>query len=143
MIRINIWALFILYVIYSTISLHLFFSTSGGWVTFFVFIMIVGLYYTASAIGLLVRGIIRTQGKRTIVKLKKSFIPYIIGLQGFVILFNYDVCGDSICYQGFLPNLLIDNGIPVLLDPPFVLVLFALIVYLSLLGFFLLELEGK
>jgi len=143
MIRINIWALFILYTIYASISLHLFFSTSGGWVTFFVFILIVGLYYIASVLGLLIRGIVRTYSRRTKVKLKKSLIPYIIGLQTFVILFNYDVCGDSICYQGFLPNILIDNGIPVFLDPPFVLVLFALILYLGVLGLFLLELEEK
>lgn len=143
MIKVNIWAFFIFYVIYASISLHLFFSTSGGWVTFFVFLMIVGLYYIANGIGLLIRGIIRTQSRRTRVKLKKGLIPYIIGLQAFVILFNYDMCGDSICYQGFLPNLLIDNGIPVFLDPPFVLVLFALILYLALLGFLLLELEGN
>ncbi|NEP60373.1 MAG: hypothetical protein F6K31_25790 [Symploca sp. SIO2G7] len=143
MIRLNIWALFILYVIYATISLHLFFSTSGGWVTFFVFILIVGVYYIASGIGLLLRGIVRTQSRRTKVRLKKSLIPYIVGLQMFVILFNYDTCGDSICYQGFLPNILIDNGIPVFLDPPFVLVLFALILYLGILSFFLLELEEK
>jgi len=143
MMRLNIWALFVLYVIYATISLHLFFSTSGGWVTFFVFVLIVGAYYIASGIGLLLRGIVRTQSRRTKVRLKKGLIPYIVGLQLFVVLFNYDICGDSICYQGFLPNILIDNGIPVFLDPPFVLVLFALILYLGILGLFLLELEGK
>ncbi|NET61472.1 MAG: hypothetical protein F6K47_36725 [Symploca sp. SIO2E6] len=143
MIGLNIWALFVLYVIYATISLRLFFSTSGGWVTFVVFILIVGVYYIASGIGLLLRGIVRTYTRRTKVKLKKGLLPYIVGLQTFVILFNYDVCGDSICYQGFLPNMLIDNGIPVFLDPPFVLVLFALILYLGMLGVFLLELGGK
>jgi hypothetical protein len=63
----------------------------------------------------------------------------ILALQVFVVLFNYSNCGDSLCYQGFLPTLLEETSIPVLFAPPFVMVLLALLLYIGLLSLFLLD----
>ena len=81
----------------------------------------------------------RTRRKRTKVKINGSFFMKIIAFQVFVVLFNYNSCGDSLCYEGYLPRILSDNNIPILLEPPFVVVVFALILYLILLSLFLLD----
>jgi hypothetical protein len=140
MIKTNIWVFFFFYVIYVSISAPLFFMTSGGWVAFFFFLAFAGLYYIISSILLLMSAICRTVRKRTKVKIDLAFISRVFALQAFVVLFNYDTCGEAICYQGFLPTLLEDTNIPVLFSPPFVIVVLALLLYMGLLSLFLLDL---
>lgn len=140
MIKTNIWVFLFFYIIYVSISAPLFFLTSGGWLAFFLFLAFTGAYYIVSTILLFTSAICRTVRKRTKVKIHLAFLLRVFALQAFVVLFNYDTCGGSICYQGFLPTLLEDTNISVLFAPPFVIVLLALLLYLGLLSLFLLDL---
>ena len=139
MIKTNIWVVFSLYVIYALISAPLFFLTSSGWIALFYYIGFAGLFYIISTIVLFISATFRTSKKLTKVKINSHFLLRIIALQAFVILFNYRNCGDSLCYQGFLPTLLEDTSIPVLFTPPFAMVLLALLLYIGLLSLFLLD----
>jgi len=143
MIKTNIWIVFILYVVYAIISPPLFLLTSGGWVAFFFFLAIGGVYYISSSILLFMTATLRTTRRRTKVTINGKFLRNFIGLQAFVVLFNYDTCGETICYQGFLPTLLEEASIPVFFAPPFVVVLLALILYLLFLSFFLLDIRSR
>lgn len=139
MITTNIWLVFSVYLLYVTISIPLFFITSGGWMSFFFYIAFTGIFYITTTIFLFFSATARTARRRTKVKIRRSFLTRIIGLQTFVILFNYGTCGENICYQGFLPSLLEEASFPVLFTPPFVVVLFALLLYLTFLSMFLLD----
>lgn len=139
MIKTNIWVVFSLYLIYALISEVLFLVTSGGWVAIVHYIGIGATFYIVSLILLFLSATFRSAKQRTNVKIKGEFFLRIMALQAFVVLFNYNVCGDSLCYESFLPSLLEDTSIPVFFDPPFVVVLLALIAYLSLLSLFLLD----
>lgn len=140
MIKTNIWVFFILYIGYTVISLPLFLSTSGGWVAVFFYIALVSLYYIISSVLLFLNAAFRTRRRRTKIKINGNFLLRIISFQGFVVLFNYGGCGDSLCYQGFLPSFLAESSIPMPFEPPFVVVVFALLLYLILLSLFLLDL---
>jgi hypothetical protein len=140
MIKTNIWVFFTLYISYATLSLPLFLSTSGGWLAVFFYFALVGLYYIVSSVLLFINATFRTVWKRTKVKLNWRFLLRIVGLQAFVLLFNYSGCEDSLCYAGFMPRILTEIGIPISLEPPFVVVVFALLLYLILLSLFLLDL---
>jgi len=139
MIKTNIWLVFSLYVIYALISAPLFFLTSGGWMAIFYYLGFAGLFYIVSTVLLFISATFRTARKRTNVKINSYFLLRILALQVFVVLFNYSNCGDSLCYQGFLPTLLEETSIPVLFAPPFVMVLLALLLYIGLLSLFLLD----
>lgn len=139
MITTNIWLVFSVYLIYALISIPLFFVTSGGWMSIFFYLAFAGLFYTTTTIFLFFSATARTAKRRTKVRIKGSFLPKIIGLQTFVILFNYGTCGDTICYQGFLPSLLEEASFPVIFTPPFIVVLLALLLYLAFLSMFLLD----
>jgi hypothetical protein len=139
MIKINIWVFFIFYVIYALISVPLFLSTSDGWIAIFFYYFFTNLYYLISCIVLFFSAIFRTRRRRAQVKVKGSLFLKILGFQGFVVLFNYQTCGESLCNQGFLPTLLDESGLPMFFTPPFVLVVFALLLYLILLALFLLD----
>ncbi|MGQ4647542.1 hypothetical protein [Lyngbya aestuarii] len=143
MIKTNIWIVFILYVVYAIISPPLFLLTSGGWVAFFFFLAIGGIYYISSSVLLFMTATLRTSKRRTKVTINGKFLRIFMGLQAFVVLFNYDTCGETICYQGFLPTLLEEASIPVFFAPPFVVVLLALILYLLFLSFFLLDIRSR
>ncbi len=139
MIKTNIWVVFCGYVIYALISTPLFLMTSGGWMAIFFYLGFAGLYYISSSILLFLSAAVRTRRKRTKVKIKGRFLLRIIAFQVFVVLFNYDICGDSLCYEGFLPTLLEEINVPIFFTPPFVMVVFALLLYLCLLSLFLLD----
>lgn len=139
MIRTNIWVVFSLYIIYVLISTPLFLLTSSGWMSIFFYFGFAGLYYIVSSVLLFLSATVRTARKRTKVKIKTNFLVRIVLLQVFVVLFNYGTCGDRICYDGFLPNLLEEASIPVFFAPPFVVVLFALLLYIGFLSLFLLD----
>jgi hypothetical protein len=139
MIKINIWVFFIFYLIYALISVPLFLSTSDGWIAIFFYYFFANLYYIISSILLFLTAIFRTRRKRTQIKFKGGLLLKILGFQGFVVLFNYQTCEESLCNQGFLPTLLDEAGLPMLFAPPFVLVVFALLLYLILLSLFLLD----
>lgn len=139
MIKTNIWIVFSLYLIYVLISGPLFFVTSGGWMAFFLYLAFTGFYYVASTILLFLSAAGRTMRRRTKVKINLRFLIRIISFQVFVVLFNYSTCGDTLCYEGFLPTLLEEAEIPILFTPPFVVVLLALLLYLCLLSLFLLD----
>ncbi|MEQ9548830.1 hypothetical protein [Coleofasciculus sp. G2-EDA-02] len=139
MITTNIWLVFSFYLVYVIISIPLFFMTSGGWMSIFFYIAFTGLFYIATTIFLFFSATARTAKRRMKVKIKGNFLIRIIALQTFVILFNYGTCGDNICYQGFLPSLLEETNFPVIFTPPFVVVLFALLLYLGFLSMFLLD----
>lgn len=141
MIKINIWVVFFLYLIYALISIPLFYLTSGGWMAFFFYLAFSGIFYITSIILLFINATFRTTRRRTEVKINGEFFTRIIALQLFVILFNYDTCGETTCYQGFLPTLLEETSFPILFTPPFVVVLLALLFYLGLLSLFLLDLS--
>jgi hypothetical protein len=113
--------------------------TSGGWVAIFHYLGIGGTFYIVSLILLFLSATFRTAKHRTKVKIKGEFLLRIMAIQAFVVLFNYKACGDSLCYESFLPTLLQDTNIPILFEPPFVLVILALIAYFSLLSLFLLD----
>lgn len=141
MIKTNIWVFWSLYIIYALVSVPLFLSTSGGWLAIFFYVIFASSYYFISSILLFLSATFRTRRKRTKVKINGSFLMNIIAFQVFVVLFNYNSCGDNLCYEGFLPSLLsdININIPVFFEPPFVVVVFALILYLILLSLFLLD----
>lgn len=139
MIKINIWVFFSFYVIYALLSVPLFLSTSDGWLAVFLYLIFGNVYYILSSTLLFFSAMFRTRRGRTKVKVNLNFLLKIIGFQVFVILFNYRTCGDSLCYEGFLPSLLEENNIPMVLTPPFVVVVFALLLYLILLSLFLLD----
>jgi hypothetical protein len=139
MIKTNIWVVFSLYLIYALISAHLFLITSGGWMAIFCYLGIGGLFYLISSILLFLSASFRTARKRTKVKINGRFFLRIIAIQVFIVLFNYNICGDSICTDGFLPTFLEETNIPILFSPPFVVVLFILLLYIGLLTFFLLD----
>jgi hypothetical protein len=139
MIKTNIWVVFSFYLIYALISQVLFLMTSGGWVALVHYLGIAGTFYVVSLVLLFLSATFRTVKHRTIVKFKGGFFLRIMAMQAFVVLFNYKACGDSVCYESFLPTLLQDTSIPILFEPPFVLVLFALIAYFILLWLFLLD----
>jgi hypothetical protein len=139
MIKTNIWVFFSLYVIYALLSVPLFLSTSGGWLAIFLYLIFGTAYYVISSILLFLNATIRTRRGRLKVKVNGNLLLKIIGFQVFVVLFNYRTCGDSLCYEGFLPSLLEENNIPLFVTPPFVVVVFALLLYLILLSLFLLD----
>lgn len=139
MIKINIWVFFLLYVIYTLLSIPLFLSTSDGWLAIFLYLICGSLYYFFSAVLLFLSATVRTKKGRTKVKVKTNLMMKILGFQTFVVLFNYRTCGDSICYEGFLPSLLEEANFPMVFTPPFVVVVFALLLYLILLSLFLLD----
>ena len=139
MIKTNIWVFFCLYVIYALLSVPLFLATSDGWVAIFFYLTFTSFYYFISSILLFCSATFRTRRQRIIVKINSSFLLKIIGFQAFVVLFNYKTCGDSLCTEGFLPSLLEDASLPMLFTPPFVVVVFALLLYLILLSLFLLD----
>lgn len=139
MIKINIWVFFSFYVIYALLSVPLFLSTSDGWLAVFLYLIFGNVYYILSSTLLFFSAMFRTRRGRTKVKVNLNFLRKILGFQVFVILFNYRTCGDSLCYEGFLPSLLEENNIPMVLTPPFVVVVFALLLYLILLSLFLLD----
>lgn len=139
MIKTNIWVVFCFYLIYASVSAPLFLMTSGGWIALFYYIGFLGLFYIMSTVLLFLSAAFRTRRRRTRVKINIRFFLRIIGLQAFVVLFNYKTCDDTICYQGFLPSLLEDTNFPMIIEPPFVVVSLALILYLILLSFFLLD----
>lgn len=140
MIRTNIWVFFIFYVIYALFSVRLFLSTSGGWLAVFFYLTIGSLYYIASAILLFLTATFRTRRKQTKVSLNVFVFLRIIAFQAFVVLFNYNTCGDSVCPEGFLATFLEETSFPILFTPPFALVVFALLLYFILLALFLLDL---
>lgn len=139
MIKTNIWVFFSFYLIYALISVPLFVSTSGGWLAVFLYLSFTSLYYIVSTSLLFISATFRTRRKRTRITIKGPFVLRIIAFQAFVVLFNYSTCGDSLCYDGFLPTLLEDTSIPILLEPPFVVVVFALLLYIILLSLLLLD----
>lgn len=139
MIKTNIWVFFIFYLIYALLSVPLFLSTSGGWLAIFFYLAFASLYYIISLILLFLSATFRSQQKRTTVRINIKFLIKILAFQGFVVLFNYKTCGDSICTEGFLPSLLEEASLPAIFTPPFVVVVFALLLYLILLSLFLLD----
>lgn len=139
MIKTNIWVFFSFYVIYALLSVPLFLSTSDGWLAVFLYLIFGNVYYILSSILLFLSATFRTRQGRTKVKVNLNLLFKIIGFQVFVVLFNYRTCGDSLCYEGFLPSLLEENNIPMVITPPFVVVVFALLLYLILLSLFLLD----
>lgn len=139
MIKTNIWVFFSFYVIYALLSVPLFLSTSDGWLAVFLYLIFGTTYYIISSVLLFLSATFRTRRGRTKVKVKLNLLSKIIGFQVFVVLFNYRTCGDSLCYEGFLPSLLEENSIPMVITPPFVVVVFALLLYLILLSLFLLD----
>ncbi|MBD2015898.1 hypothetical protein H6F96_18225 [Microcoleus sp. FACHB-53] len=139
MIKTNIWVFFSFYVIYALLSVPLFLSTSDGWLAVFLYLIFGNVYYILSSILLFLSATFRTRRGRTKVKVNLNLLFKIIGFQVFVVLFNYRTCGDSLCYEGFLPSLLEENNIPMVITPPFVVVVFALLLYLILLSLFLLD----
>lgn len=139
MIKTNIWVFFSFYVIYALLSVPLFLSTSDGWLAVFLYLIFANTYYIISSILLFLSATFRTRRGRTKVKVNLNLLSKIIGFQVFVVLFNYRTCGDSLCYEGFLPSLLEENSIPMVITPPFVVVVFALLLYLILLSLFLLD----
>lgn len=139
MIKTNIWVFFSFYVIYALLSVPLFLSTSDGWLAVFLYLIFSNIYYIISSILLFLSAIFRTRRGRTKVKVNLNFFLKIMGFQVFVVLFNYRTCGDSLCYEGFLPSLLEENSIPMVITPPFVVVVLALLLYLILLSLFLLD----
>ncbi len=139
MIKTNIWVFFSFYVIYALLSVPLFLSTSDGWLAVFLYLIFGNIYYILSSILLFLSATFRTRRGRTKVKVNLNLLSKIIGFQVFVVLFNYRTCGDSLCYEGFLPSLLEENNIPMVITPPFVVVVFALLLYLILLSLFLLD----
>lgn len=141
MIKVNIWVVFSLYLIYAIFSIPIFFKTSGGWMAIFYYLIFVGLYYVVTSVLLFLSALLRTARKRTKVTINAALFLRLIPLQSFVILFNYAPCDDTLCAQGFLPTILEEMSIPIFLSPPFVIVLLALILYLVLLSFFLLDLH--
>ena len=139
MIKTNIWVFFSFYVIYALLSVPLFLSTSDGWLAVFLYLIFGNAYYIISSILLFLSATFRTRRGRTKVKVNLNLLFKIIGFQVFVVLFNYRTCGDSLCYEGFLPSLLEENNIPMVITPPFVVVVFALLLYVILLSLFLLD----
>jgi hypothetical protein len=139
MIKTNIWVFFGFYLIYALTSAILFLMTSGGWIAIFYYLGIANLFYLTSSILLFLRAALRSRRRRAKVKIHGDFFFKIVTIQVFVVLFNYGVCGDTICAQGFLPTLLEDTNIPILFAPPFVVIVLALILYMSLLWLFLLD----
>jgi len=139
MIKTNIWVFWIFYIIYALLSTELFLSTSSGWLEFFFYITFTSLYYIVSSILLFFSASFRTRRKRTQTKMNASLFLKIMGFQSFVVLFNYSTCGDSVCSQGFLVNFLEEANLPTFFNPPFVVVVFALLLYLILLSLFLLD----
>lgn len=139
MIKTNIWVFFSFYVIYALLSVPLFLSTSDGWLAVFLYLIFANTYYIISSILLFLSATFRTRRGRTKIKVNLNLLSKIIGFQVFVVLFNYRTCGDSLCYEGFLPSLLEENSIPMVITPPFVVVVFALLLYLILLSLFLLD----
>jgi hypothetical protein len=139
MIKTNIWVVFCLYLIYTYISAQLFLATSGGWVAIFAYLLVGGLFYIVSAALLFFNAAFRTTKRRTTVRVNSRFLFRIIAVQAFIILFNYDMCGDTMCSQGFLPSFLEEANLPLLFSPPFVVVLLALLFYIGLVSFFLLD----
>ena len=139
MIKTNIWVFFIFYIIYAIFSVPLFLSTSGGWLAIFFYLAFANIYYIISSILLFFSATLRSRQKRTTVRINTGFFMKILAFQGFVVLFNYKTCGDSICAEGFLPNFLEEASFPALFTPPFVVVVFALLLYLILLSLFLLD----
>jgi hypothetical protein len=97
------------------------------------------MFYIATLVLLFLRAAARTTRKRTKVKINGAFLLRVIGLQAFVVLFNFNSCGDELCYEGFLPSRLAEIGIPMIFTPPFVVVLLALLLYMGLLSLFLLD----
>ncbi|HEY9599222.1 MAG TPA: hypothetical protein V6D33_16270 [Cyanophyceae cyanobacterium] len=139
MIKTNIWVFFSLYVIYALLSVRLFLSTSNGWLAIFFYLAFASIYYIVSSILLFFSATFRTRRKRTKIIVKWPLLLRIIAFQTVVVLFNYSTCGDSICYEGFLPSLLEEASLPMFFAPPFVVVVFALLLYLILLSLFLLD----
>jgi hypothetical protein len=139
MIKTNIWVFFSFYVIYALLSVPLFLSTSDGWLAVFLYLIFGNVYYILSSILLFFSATFRTRRGRTKVKVNLNLFLKILGFQFFVVLFNYRTCGDSLCYEGFLPSLLEENSIPMVITPPFVVVVLALLLYLILLSLFLLD----
>lgn len=143
MIKTNIWVFFVFYLIYALISTPLFLLTSGGWMGIFFYLGIVPVYYLITSALLFFKAAVRTRKHRTKLKIHAASIFGIIALQLFVVLFNYGNCGDSVCYDGFLPTLLEDSNIPILFSPTYTVVLFALLLYLCLLSLFLVDVAWK
>lgn len=139
MIKTNIWVFFVSYVIYALLSVPLFLSTSDGWLAIFVYLIFGSIYYGFTSVLLFLSATFRTRRGRTNIKFNKNLLIKIISFQAFVVLFNYRTCGDSLCYEGFLPSILEENSIPLLITPPFVVVVFALLLYLIMLSLFLLD----
>lgn len=139
MIKTNIWVVFCLYLIYTYISAQLFLTTSSGWLAIFAYILVGGLFYLFSTVLLFFSATFRTSKRRTTVKLNCRFFFRILAIQTFIVLFNYNMCGDGMCSQGFLPSFLEETSIPVFFSPPLVVVLLALLFYIGLLSFFLLD----
>lgn len=139
MIRTNIWIVFCIYTIYVLISTPLFLLTSGGWISLFFYIGIAGIFYIISTILLFVSATNRTARRKTNVKIKLRLLLVILGLQVFVVVFNYGSCGQEICAEGFLPSILAEASLPIILSPPFVVVVFALLLYLGFLSLFLFD----
>lgn len=139
MIKTNIWVVFCLYLMYTYISAQLFLTTSGGWVAIFAYLLVGGLFYMFSGALLFFSAAFRTTKRRTTVRLNSRFFFRIIAVQAFIVLFNYNMCGETMCSQGFLPSFLEEANLPILFSPPFVIVLLALLLYIGLLSFFLLD----
>jgi hypothetical protein len=141
MIKTNIWAFFVLYVIYVLLSIPLFLTTSGGWIAVFFYLTFVSLYYIISSVFLFLNATFRTRWKRISIQINWRFLLRIISCQAFVVLFNYAGCDDTLCIQGILPKLLAEANFPLFFEPPFVVVVFALLLYLIMLSLFLLDLS--
>lgn len=139
MIRTNIWIVLCLYVIYALVSTPLFIFTSGGWISIFFYLGIAGIFYAISTILLFISATSRTSRKKTHVTIKTRLLLLTLGLQVFVVVFNYGSCGQEICSEGFLPSILAEANLPIILAPPFVVVIFALLLYLGFLSLFLFD----
>jgi hypothetical protein len=105
----------------------------------FFYVAFTGLYYISSTVLLFLSATFRTARKRTKVVINPAFLMRVFAFQTFVVLFNYSTCGETLCYEGFLPTILEDTGLPLLFTPPFVVVVLALLLYLVLLSLFLLD----
>ncbi|MDJ0676080.1 MAG: hypothetical protein QNJ36_11960 [Calothrix sp. MO_167.B42] len=134
---INTWLLVVLYIVYSLISLLLFFFTSGGW-TGFVYLVVGSFVYGFGLLLLCMGGIHRSlTSKRNSVRVRGLLITALLVSQFGVLLLNRGDCGDSPC-QGYLfvGKLLGDESF----YNPFLATLaqFSLCVYLILLAVFVL-----
>lgn len=132
------WIFVVAFILYSIVSTLLFLFTAGGWTAFMGLLFNV-LFYTGCCVALAANvAQLGRRNSRTLLLPAKLLIG-ILAVQLFILLFNYNDCGDAEGSFLFLQRVLTDQPWWVMCREsqawlPFPILLFAYLTYYGLIG---------